>query len=137
MHFDPDEIDFVLQKYWDQMTQDLKNNVNKTTDLDKIVKIVINNRSNEDFLKMLKSYERNLQRDNVLFICQIFLLILNCNLNNIKGAILNEHFKLISTKIVLLSEKNWDLCLILIQCQTCLCKNMKVSVIFMVNYQLI
>lgn len=110
------------------MTLDLKNQSNKTADFDKVVKMVINNRSNEDFLKMLKCYEHNLKLDNALFLCQIFLLILNCNLSNIKGAILNEEFKQISSRIVFSLEGNWDTILALIECQTCLCKNMKVSV---------
>lgn len=113
------------------MTLELEKNSSKTKDFDKVVKIVINNRSNEDFLKMLTSYEYKLERNNTLFICQIFLLILNCNLSNIKGAILNEEFKRISSKIVLVSEEKWDLFLMLIHCQTCLCKNMKVSVILL------
>lgn len=129
MHFDQDEIEFVLQKYWDQMTQDLDSN--KTSCLEKTVKMVVNNRSNEDFLKMLKSYENKLDDKNVLFICKIFILLLNCNLSNIKGAILNEEFKKISSKIVFALNENWDTILILIECQTCLSKNIKVSFEFL------
>lgn len=131
LHFDADEIEFVLQKYWNQMTDDLKNNANKSKDFDKIVKMVINNRSNEDFLKMLKSYEHKLDGSNSLFILQIFILILNCNLSTIKGAILNEEFKQISSKIVFgLTglQENWKTILTLIECQTGLCRNMKVGI---------
>lgn len=127
LHFDPDEIELVLQKYWDQMTHHLKNKSNKNADFEKVIKMVINNRSNEDFLKMLKAYEHSLERDNELFLCQIFVLILNCNLSTIKGAILNEEFKQISSKIVFALDENWDTILTLIECQTSLCKNMKVS----------
>lgn len=111
------------------MTLDLRNQSNKTADFDKVVKMVINNRSNEDFLKMLKSYEHNLELDNAFFLCQMFLLIVNCNLSNIKGAILNEEFKQISSKLVFSLEGNWNTILTMIECQTCLCKNMKVSLI--------
>ncbi|KAL5290245.1 hypothetical protein ACFFRR_009900 [Megaselia abdita] len=127
LHFDPDEIEFVLQKYWDKITHDFKVNEIKNSDLDKVVKMVINNRSNEDFLKMLKSYEQHVDDNNVLFVCRIFLLILNCNLSNIKGAILNEEFKQISSRIFLTLKGSWDTILTLIECQTCLCKNLKVS----------
>ncbi|XP_067637542.1 uncharacterized protein [Eurosta solidaginis] len=106
LHLDQDEIEFVLSHYWLQLNANLKQfnlldaNTLKLTEM--TVKMIIGNKTNEDLLLTLQSLANNLDdlKDfrNTL---RCLELIAKCSFSTIKGAIFNENFKSITSKIIM------------------------------------
>lgn len=112
LHLDQDEIEFLLDSYWRQLNADIESDTLDTLDIQSIepaIKLIIGYKTNEDFLLLLRRLSTQLEGmprpeteaqhtslQNVLILLQLFS---KCSLSVIKGAMLNEHFELLSGNI--------------------------------------
>ncbi|XP_004524946.1 uncharacterized protein LOC101462218 [Ceratitis capitata] len=111
LHLDQDEVEFVLSHYWQQLNADLKstslNEANTVKTTETTVKMIIGNKTNEDFLLTLQSLATNLDVvQDYRNILRCLELIAKCSFSTIKGAIFNDKFKSITCNIVLRLSKN-------------------------------
>ncbi|XP_055905406.1 uncharacterized protein LOC129940904 [Eupeodes corollae] len=133
LHFDQDEIEFVLNGYWKQLNEDLKVSKLDEKTAESVIKIVISNKTNEDLLFTLKKIGKNIPKEDFGYICRVLALIAKCPFSTIKGAIFNEHFKLITFNMVLRLEKDdqfqfvdYETVLSLLECQKAFAENSKI-----------
>ncbi|XP_017129838.1 uncharacterized protein LOC108147665 [Drosophila elegans] len=115
LHLDPDEIEFVLSSYWRQLNADIETgDISASSALDCLepaVKLIIGYKTNEDFLLLLRRLSSQVEQmprpqspaqhtalQNVLTLLALFA---KCSLSSVKGAMLNEHFELISVSVAL------------------------------------
>ncbi|XP_017048279.1 uncharacterized protein LOC108092927 [Drosophila ficusphila] len=115
LHLDPDEIEFVLSSYWRQLNEDIETgDISASSALDCLepaIKLIIGYKTNEDFLLLLRRLSSQVQQmprpetsaqhtalQNVLTLLALFA---KCSLSSVKGAMLNEHFELISVSAAL------------------------------------
>ncbi|XP_030568537.1 uncharacterized protein LOC115768175 [Drosophila novamexicana] len=112
LHLDQDEIEFVLDSYWRQLNADIASE--SALDMGSIepaVKLIIGYKTNEDFLLLLRRLsqqldgmrrpETNAEHTSLQNVLVLVTLIAKCSLSSIKGAMLNEHFELISGNVSL------------------------------------
>ncbi|XP_055854277.1 uncharacterized protein LOC129918012 [Episyrphus balteatus] len=133
LHFDQDEIEFVLNSYWKQLNEDLKASKLDEKTAESVIKIVISNKTNEDLLFMLKKIGKNIPKEDFGYICRLLGLIAKCPFSTIKGAIFNEHFKLITFNMVLRLEKDdqcqivdYETVLSMLECQKAFAENSQI-----------
>ncbi|XP_016995453.2 uncharacterized protein [Drosophila takahashii] len=115
LHLDPDEIEFVLSSYWRQLNADIEaGDISSAASLDCLepaIKLIIGYKTNEDFLLLLRRLSTQVEQmqrpetpaqhtglQNVLTLLALFA---KCSLSSVKGAMLNEHFELISVSVAL------------------------------------
>ncbi|XP_030382287.1 uncharacterized protein LOC115629847 [Scaptodrosophila lebanonensis] len=111
LHLDQDEIEFVLNTYWQQLCADIESGEMPIKSIEPAIKLIIGYKTNEDFLLLLRGLaiqidelpqpvppEQHTCLRNVLTLLSLFA---KCALSSIKGAILNEYFELISGNVVL------------------------------------
>ncbi|XP_016971868.1 uncharacterized protein LOC108039383 [Drosophila rhopaloa] len=114
LHLDPDEIEFVLSSYWRQLNTDIEKGDISGSALDCLepaIKLIIGYKTNEDFLLLLRRLSSQVEEmprpespaqhtalQNVLTLLALFS---KCSLSSVKGAMLNEHFELISVGVAL------------------------------------
>ncbi|XP_016948646.1 uncharacterized protein LOC108023566 [Drosophila biarmipes] len=115
LHLDPDEIEFVLSSYWRQLNADIEAGDFSTSSaldcLEPAIKLIIGYKTNEDFLLLLRRLSAQVEQmqrpetpaqhkalQNVLTLLALFA---KCSLSSVKGAMLNEHFELISVSAAL------------------------------------
>ncbi|EDX00786.1 uncharacterized protein LOC6523803 [Drosophila yakuba] len=115
LHLDPDEIEFVLSSYWRQLNADIEmGDIFSTSALDCLepaIKLIIGYKTNEDFLLLLRRLSAQVEQmarpasqsqhaalQNVLTLLALFA---KCSLSSVKGAMLNEHFEMISVSVSL------------------------------------
>ncbi|XP_016939315.2 uncharacterized protein [Drosophila suzukii] len=115
LHLDPDEIEFVLSSYWRQLNADIEAGDFSTSSaldcLEPAIKLIIGYKTNEDFLLLLRRLSAQVEQmqrpetpaqhialQNVLTLLALFA---KCSLSTVKGAMLNEHFELISVSAAL------------------------------------
>ncbi|XP_017067605.1 uncharacterized protein LOC108105498 [Drosophila eugracilis] len=115
LHLEPVEIEFVLSSYWRQLNTDIEaGDISSSSVLDCVepaIKLIIGYRTNEDFLLLLRSLSSQVEQmprpespaqhialQNVLTLLALFS---KCSLSNVKGAMLNEHFEMISVSVAL------------------------------------
>ncbi|KAH8419742.1 hypothetical protein KR009_001996, partial [Drosophila setifemur] len=115
LHLDPDEIEFVLNSYWRQLNADIEaGDIASGSGLECLepaIKLIIGYKTNEDFLLLLRRLSAQMEQmprpessaqhtalQNVLTLLALFA---RCSLSGVKGAMLNEHFELISVSAAL------------------------------------
>ncbi|KAH8345015.1 hypothetical protein KR059_000600, partial [Drosophila kikkawai] len=113
LHLDPDEIEFVLSSYWRQLNADIEagGDISGLESLEPAIKLIIGYKTNEDFLLLLRRLSHQVEQmprpetpeqhtvlRNVLTLLALFA---KCSLSNVKGAMLNEYFELISVSVAL------------------------------------
>ncbi|KAH8362202.1 hypothetical protein KR084_010344, partial [Drosophila pseudotakahashii] len=115
LHLDPDEIEFVLSSYWRQLNADIEaGDISFGSALDCLepaIKLIIGYKTNEDFLLLLRRLSSQVEQmprpespaqltalQNVLTLLALFA---KCSLSSVKGAMLNEHFELVSLSVAL------------------------------------
>uniref|UniRef100_A0A1A9Z4Q4 Urb2 domain-containing protein n=1 Tax=Glossina pallidipes TaxID=7398 RepID=A0A1A9Z4Q4_GLOPL len=118
LHFDQDEIEFILSNYWRQLNEAIdkggldiqKLEENKTIEL--AVKMITSNKTNEDFLLILKTINNELKDENIVSILSLLRLLAKCPFSTIKGAIFNENYKQIifNINLRLLSKEGHRMC---------------------------
>ncbi|XP_055376248.1 uncharacterized protein LOC129608632 [Condylostylus longicornis] len=116
LHFDPDEVQLILQKYWQHIKLELRTNelnhcnleenIYKEKHYSEIIKLIVDNSSKSDFRNFLYEIENETTKDNTGYICRIIQQLSKLQLDKIKCAILNEYFKKISLEIILKLEKD-------------------------------
>ncbi|KAH8286752.1 hypothetical protein KR018_004697, partial [Drosophila ironensis] len=111
LHLDPDEIEFVLSSYWRQLNEDVSKGDISASEVEPAVKLIIGYKTNEDFLLLLRRLASQVEEmprpetptqhtalRNVLTLLGLFA---KCSLSSVKGAMLNEHFEVISVRAAL------------------------------------
>ncbi|EDV45365.1 uncharacterized protein LOC6555508 [Drosophila erecta] len=123
LHLDPDEIEFVLSSYWQQLNADIEMgdifSTSALAGLEPAIKLIIGYKTNEDFLLLLRRLSAQVEQmarpasqsqhaalQNVLSLLALFA---KCSLSSVKGAMLNEHFELISVSVSLRLPEPKDL----------------------------
>ncbi|KAL9882052.1 uncharacterized protein ACN427_010064 [Glossina fuscipes fuscipes] len=118
LHFDQDEIEFILSNYWRQLNKAIdkggldvqKLEQNKTVEL--AVKMITSNKTNEDFLLILKTINNELKDENIVSILSLLRLLAKCPFSTVKGAIFNENYKQIifNINLRLISKEGQRIC---------------------------
>lgn len=93
LHFDQDEIEFILSNYWRQLNEAIdkggldiqKLEENKTIEL--AVKMITSNKTNEDFLLILKTINNELKDEKIVSILRLLRLLAKCPFSTVKGAV--------------------------------------------------
>ncbi|KAH8336083.1 hypothetical protein KR074_009331, partial [Drosophila pseudoananassae] len=111
LHLDPDEIEFVLSSYWRQLNEDIETGDISASTVEPAIKLIIGYKTNEDFLLLLRRLSSQIEEmprpdtpvqhtalRNVLTLLGLFA---KCSLSSVKGAMLNEHFEVISVSAAL------------------------------------
>ncbi|EDV34706.2 uncharacterized protein Dana_GF20810 [Drosophila ananassae] len=111
LHLDPDEIEFVLSSYWRQLNEDIATGDISPSTVEPAIKLIIGYKTNEDFLLLLRRLSAQMEKmprpdtpvqhtalRNVLTLLGLFA---KCSLSSVKGAMLNEHFEVISVSAAL------------------------------------
>ncbi|XP_002040234.2 uncharacterized protein LOC6615864 isoform X1 [Drosophila sechellia] len=123
LHLDPDEIEFVLSSYWRQLNTDIEVGDTFSSSaldcLEPAIKLIIGYKTNEDFLLLLRRLSSQVEQmarpasqtqhtalQNVLTLLALFA---KCSLSSVKGAMLNEHFEVISVSVALRLPEPKDL----------------------------
>ncbi|XP_064539764.1 uncharacterized protein LOC135429407 [Drosophila montana] len=112
LHLDQDEIEFVLDSYWRQLNADIASeSALDMASIEPAVKLIIGYKTNEDFLLLLRRLSQQLdgmqrpetraEHTSLQNVLVLVTLIAKCSLSSIKGAMLNEHFELISGNVSL------------------------------------
>lgn len=87
LHFDQDEIEFVLNSYWKQLNEDLKAAKLDEKTAESVIKIIISNKTNEDLLSTLKKIGKDIASEDFGYTCRLLGLIAKCPFSTIKGAV--------------------------------------------------
>ncbi|XP_017871745.1 PREDICTED: uncharacterized protein LOC108619589 isoform X1 [Drosophila arizonae] len=112
LHLDQDEIEFVLDSYWRQLNKDIAaSSALDMASIEPAIKLIIGYKTNEDFLLLLRGLGQQLdemqrpetpaQHTSLQNVLVLMTLFAKCSLSSIKGAMLNEQFKLINGNVSL------------------------------------
>ncbi|XP_033249132.1 uncharacterized protein LOC117188815 [Drosophila miranda] len=105
LHFDPDEVEFVLSSYWKQLYSDIAAGDIAALDvncLELAFPLIIGYKTKEDLLVLLRLLTSEVQglptplspshRTELQNVLTILSFIAKCSVSTIKGAMINKHF---------------------------------------------
>ncbi|XP_002134092.2 uncharacterized protein [Drosophila pseudoobscura] len=112
LHFDPDEVEFVLSSYWKQLYSDIAAGDIAALDvncLELAFPLIIGYKTKEDLLVLLRMLTSEVQglptplspshRTELQNVLTILSFIAKCSVSTIKGAMINKHFEIVSTNV--------------------------------------
>ncbi|XP_034665987.1 uncharacterized protein LOC117899854 isoform X1 [Drosophila subobscura] len=140
LHFDPDEVEFVLSSYWKQLYADIAAGDIAALDvscLELAFPLIIGYKTKEDLLVLLLTLTSEVQglpsplspcqRIELQNVLTILSFIAKCSVSTIKGAMINKHFEIVSTNVAGRLKDNChnskSLALILLEAQGHLANN--------------
>ncbi|XP_022227502.2 LOW QUALITY PROTEIN: uncharacterized protein LOC111077508 [Drosophila obscura] len=112
LHFDPDEVEFVLSSYWKQLYSDIAAGDIAALDvncLELAFPLIIGYKTKEDLLVLLRTLTSEVQglpsplspahRIELQNVLTILSFVAKCSVSTIKGAMINKHFEIVSTNV--------------------------------------